>query len=112
MLKQGKGAIVNISSIAACRTSTLPAYAASKGLDSDQSLASTTPRRHSLQRLNPDSSIRQMAASVESNPEQLNPFCRTILSVSRKTEGWRYGLLSGLGPRQLVTGELFSIDEG
>ncbi|MCX5724991.1 MAG: SDR family oxidoreductase [Nitrospirae bacterium] len=118
MLKQGAGAIVNISSIASLMgLPSLPAYAASKGaLDSLTSALAVDYAKDGIRCnvVNPGLIDTPMAAPLMSNPEQLEPIlsCYPIRRVGKPEEVAHMVLYLASDEAAWVTGGTFPIDGG
>lgn len=118
MLKQGAGAIVNISSIASLMgLPSLPAYAASKGaLDSLTRALAVDYAKEGIRCnvVNPGLIDTPMAAPLMSNPEQLDPIlsCYPIRRVGKPEEVAHMVLYLASDEAAWVTGGTFPIDGG
>jgi NAD(P)-dependent dehydrogenase (short-subunit alcohol dehydrogenase family) len=118
MLKQGKGAIVNISSIASLvGLPTLPAYAASKGAIDAMTRALAVDYAKAGIRcnvVNPGLIDTPMAASLMSNPEQLDPILShyPIRRAGKPEEVANMVLYLASDEAAWVTGGTFPIDGG
>jgi NAD(P)-dependent dehydrogenase (short-subunit alcohol dehydrogenase family) len=118
MLKQGKGAIVNISSIASLvGIPTLPAYAASKGaLDALTRALAIDYASEGIRCnvVNPGLIDTPMAAPLMSNPEQLDPILShyPIRRPGKPEEVANMVLYLASDEAAWVTGGTFPIDGG
>lgn len=118
MLKQGKGAIVNISSIASLvGLPTLPAYAASKGaLDAMTRAIAVDYAKEGIRCnvVNPGLIDTPMAAPLMSNPEQLAPILAhyPIRRAGKPEEVANMVLYLVSDEAAWVTGGTFPIDGG
>ena len=118
MLKQGKGAIVNISSIASLvGLPTLPAYAASKGaLDALTRALAVDYAKEGIRCnvVNPGLIDTPMAAPLMSNPEQLDPILShyPIRRAGKPEEVANMVLYLASDEAAWVTGGTFPIDGG
>ncbi|MGH7147329.1 MAG: SDR family NAD(P)-dependent oxidoreductase [Nitrospiraceae bacterium] len=118
MLKQGKGAIVNISSIASLvGIPTLPAYAASKGaLDALTRALAIDYAKEGIRCnvVNPGLIATPMAAALMSNPEQLDPILShyPIRRAGKPEEVANMVLYLASDEAAWVTGGTFPIDGG
>jgi NAD(P)-dependent dehydrogenase (short-subunit alcohol dehydrogenase family) len=118
MLKQGKGAIVNISSIASLvGIPTSPAYAASKGaLDALTRALAIDYANEGIRCnvVNPGLIDTPMAAPLMSNPEQLDPILShyPIRRAGRPEEVANMVLYLASDEAAWVTGGTFPIDGG
>ena len=118
MLKQGKGSIVNISSIASLiGLPTLPAYAASKGaLDALTRALAVDYAKEGIRCnvVNPGLIDTPMAAPLMSNPEQLDPILShyPIRRAGKPEEVANMVLYLASDEAAWVTGGTFSIDGG
>ena len=118
MLTQGKGAIVNISSVASLvGLPTLPAYAASKGaIDAVTRALAVDYAREGIRCnvVNPGLIDTPMAAPLMSNPEQLNPILShyPIRRVGKPEEVANMVLYLASDEAAWVTGGTFPIDGG
>ncbi|MEY4705097.1 MAG: 2-(S)-hydroxypropyl-CoM dehydrogenase [Nitrospirota bacterium] len=118
MLKQGKGAIVNISSIASLvGLPALPAYAASKGaLDALTRALAVDYAKEGIRCnvVNPGLIDTPMAAPLMSNPERLAPILARypIRRVGKPEEVADMVLYLASDEAAWVTGGTFSIDGG
>jgi NAD(P)-dependent dehydrogenase (short-subunit alcohol dehydrogenase family) len=118
MLKQGKGAIINISSVASLiGLPTLPVYAASKGaLDAmTRALAvDYAPEGIRCNVVNPGLIDTPMAAPLMGNPEQLDPILAhyPIRRAGKPEEVANMVLYLASDEAAWVTGGTFSIDGG
>ncbi len=118
MLKQGTGAIVNISSIASLiGLPTLPAYAASKGaLDSLTRALAVDYAKDGIRCnvVNPGLIDTPMAAPLMSNPEQLDPILAhyPIRRVGKPEEVASMVLYLASDEAAWVTGGTFPVDGG
>jgi NAD(P)-dependent dehydrogenase (short-subunit alcohol dehydrogenase family) len=118
MLKQGKGAIVNISSIASLiGIPTLPAYAASKGaLDALTRALAVDYAKEDIRCnvVNPGLINTPMAAPLMSNPEQLDAILShyPIRRAGKPEEVAHMILYLASDEAAWVTGGSFSIDGG
>ena len=118
MLKQGKGAIINISSIASLvGLPTLPAYAASKGAIDAMTRALAVDYAEDGIRcnvVNPGLIDTPMAAPLMSNPEQLNPILShyPIRRAGKPEEVAHMVLYLASDEAAWVTGGTFPIDGG
>jgi NAD(P)-dependent dehydrogenase (short-subunit alcohol dehydrogenase family) len=118
MLKQGKGSIVNISSIASLvGLPTLPAYAASKGaLDALTRALAVDYAKEGIRCnvVNPGLIDTPMAAPLMSNPEQLDPILSRypIRRAGKPEEVANMVLYLASDEAAWVTGGTFPIDGG
>ena len=118
MLKQGKGAIVNISSVASLvGLPTLPVYAASKGaLDAMTRALAVDYAKEGIRCnvVNPGLIDTPMAAPLMSNPEQLDPILShyPIRRAGKPEEVAHMVLYLASDEAAWVTGGTFSIDGG
>jgi len=118
MLKQGKGAIVNISSVASLiGLPTLPVYAASKGaLDAMTRALAVDYAKEGIRCnvVNPGLIDTPMAAPLMSNPEQLDPILShyPIRRAGTPEEVANMVLYLAADEAAWVTGGTFSIDGG
>jgi NAD(P)-dependent dehydrogenase (short-subunit alcohol dehydrogenase family) len=118
MLKQGKGAIVNISSVASLiGLPTLPVYAASKGaLDAMTRALAVDYAKEGIRCnvVNPGLIDTPMAAPLMSNPEQLDPILShyPIRRAGKPEEVAQMVLYLASDEAAWVTGGTFSIDGG
>ncbi len=118
MLKQGTGAIVNISSIASLiGLPTLPAYAASKGaLDALTRALAVDYAKDGIRCnvVNPGLIDTPMAAPLMSNPEQLDPILAhyPIRRVGKPEEVASMVLYLASDEAAWVTGGTFPVDGG
>jgi len=118
MLKQGKGAIVNISSVASLiGLPTLPVYAASKGaLDAMTRALAVDYAKEGIRCnvVNPGLIDTPMAAPLMSNPEQLDPILShyPIRRAGKPEEVASMVLYLASDEAAWVTGGTFSIDGG
>ena len=118
MLKQGKGSIVNISSIASLvGLPSLPAYAASKGaLDALTRALAVDYAKEGIRCnvVNPGLIDTPMAAPLMSNPEQLDPILShyPIRRAGKPEEVANMVLYLASDEAAWVTGGTFSIDGG
>ncbi len=118
MLAQGKGAIVNISSVASLiGLPTLPVYAASKGaLDAMTRALAVDYAREGIRCnvVNPGLIDTPMAAPLISNPELLDPILShyPIRRAGRPEEVAQMALYLASDEAGWVTGGTFSIDGG
>src|SRR5215813_12342811 len=118
MLKQGKGAIVNISSVASLiGLPTLPVYAASKGaLDAMTRALAVDYAKEGIRCnvVNPGLIDTPMAAPLMSNPEHLDPILShyPIRRVGKPEEVADMVLYLASDEAVWVTGGTFSIDGG
>ena len=118
MLKQGKGSIVNISSIASLiGLPTLPAYAASKGaLDALTRALAVDYAKEGIRCnvVNPGLIDTPMAAPLMSNPEQLDPILShyPIRRAGKPEEVANMVLYLASDEAAWVTGGTFPIDGG
>ena len=118
MMKQGKGAIVNISSIASLvGLPTLPAYAASKGaLDALTRALAVDYAKEGIRcnAVNPGLIDTPMAAPLMSNPEQLDPILSRypIRRAGKPEEVANMVLYLASDEATWVTGGTFPIDGG
>jgi NAD(P)-dependent dehydrogenase (short-subunit alcohol dehydrogenase family) len=118
MLEQGKGVIVNISSVASLiGLPTLPVYAASKGaLDAMTRALAVDYAREGIRCnvINPGLIDTPMAAPLMSNPEQLDPILShyPIRRAGKPEEVAQMALYLASDEAAWVTGGTFSIDGG
>ncbi|THJ20726.1 MAG: SDR family oxidoreductase [Nitrospira sp. CG24E] len=118
MLKQGKGAIINISSIASLvGLPTLPAYAASKGaLDAMTRALAVDYAKEGIRCnvVNPGLVDTPMAAPLMGNPEQLDPILAhyPIRRAGKPEEVANMVLYLASDEAAWVTGGTFPIDGG
>ena len=118
MLKQGKGAIVNISSVASLiGLPTLPVYAASKGaLDAMTRALAVDYAKEGIRCnvVNPGLIDTPMAAPLMSNPEQLDPILShyPIRRAGKPEEVADMVVYLASDEAAWVTGGTFSIDGG
>jgi NAD(P)-dependent dehydrogenase (short-subunit alcohol dehydrogenase family) len=118
MLKQGKGAIVNISSVASLiGLPTLPVYAASKGaLDAMTRALAVDYAKEGIRCnvVNPGLIDTPMAAPLMSNPEHLDPILShyPIRRAGKPEEVAHMVLYLASDEAAWVTGGTFSIDGG
>jgi len=118
MLEQGKGVIVNISSVASLiGLPTLPVYAASKGaLDAMTRALAVDYAREGIRCnvINPGLIDTPMAAPLMNNPEQLDPILShyPIRRAGKPEEVAQMALYLASDEAAWVTGGTFSIDGG
>jgi len=118
MLKQGKGAIINISSVASLiGLPTLPVYAASKGaLDAMTRALAVDYAKEGIRCnvVNPGLIDTPMAAPLMSNPEQLDPILShyPIRRAGKPEEVAHMVLYLASDEAAWVTGGTFPIDGG
>ncbi|NWF73697.1 MAG: SDR family oxidoreductase [Nitrospirae bacterium] len=118
MLKQGKGAIVNISSVASLvGLPTLPVYAASKGaLDAMTRALAVDYAKEGIRCnvVNPGLIDTPMAAPLMSNPEQLDPILShyPIRRAGKPEEVAEMVLYLASDEAAWVTGGTFPLDGG
>lgn len=118
MLTQGKGAIVNISSVASLLgLPTLPAYAASKGaIDAMTRALAVDYAKEGIRCcvVNPGLIDTPMAAPLMSNPERLNPILShyPICRAGKPEEVANMVLYLASDEAAWVTGGTFPIDGG